>query len=249
MPFEGLTDRVAIVTGAASGIGLATASRLVKEGAKVALVDVDAAGVESAAAGIGSDNAIALSGDASDEQDVARYFGAVKERFGRVDLLHNNAGIGGQPVPLAETTMEDFDRLVRINFRGVFLNLREMLRTALDQGDGATIVNTASGTALHGVPGLGAYAGTKAAILSLTRNAAVEYAQKGIRVNAVVPGPVGTPLFEAFPDEFQAGAEQFNPQGRRGTPDEIAAVVAFLLSDESTYITGAAYNVDGGEGA
>jgi hypothetical protein len=249
MPFEGLTDRVAIVTGAASGIGLATAGRLVKEGAKVALVDVDAAGVESAAAGIGSDSAIALSGDASDEQDVARYFGAVKERFGRVDLLHNNAGIGGQPVPLAETTMEDFDRLVRINFRGVFLNLREMLRTALDQGDGATIVNTASGTALHGVPGLGAYAGTKAAILSLTRNAAVEYAQNGIRVNAVVPGPVGTPLFEAFPDEFQAGAEQFNPQGRRGTPDEIAAVVAFLLSDESTYITGAAYNVDGGEGA
>ncbi|HEY1597902.1 MAG TPA: glucose 1-dehydrogenase [Thermoleophilaceae bacterium] len=249
MPFEGLTDRVAIVTGAASGIGLATAGRLVKEGAKVALVDVDGAGVESAAAGIGSDSAIALSGDASDEQDVARYFGAVKERFGRVDLLHNNAGIGGQPVPLAETTMEDFDRLVRINFRGVFLNLREMLRTALDQGDGATIVNTASGTALHGVPGLGAYAGTKAAILSLTRNAAVEYAQNGIRVNAVVPGPVGTPLFEAFPDEFQAGAEQFNPQGRRGTPDEIAAVVAFLLSDESTYITGAAYNVDGGEGA
>jgi NAD(P)-dependent dehydrogenase (short-subunit alcohol dehydrogenase family) len=249
MPFEGLADRVVIVTGAASGIGRATAARLAEEGAKVALVDVDAAGVESAAADIGSGNAIALSGDVSDEQDVARYFGEVKERFGRVDSLHNNAGIGGQPVPLAETTMEDFDRLVRINYRGVFLNLREMLRTALDQGDGATIVNTASGTALHGVPGLSAYAGTKAAILSLTRNAAVEYAQNGVRVNAVVPGPVGTPLFEAFPDEFQSGAEQFNPQGRRGTPDEIASVVAFLLSGESTYITGAAYNVDGGETA
>ena len=145
--------------------------------------------------------------------------------------------------------MEHFDRLVRINLRGVFLNLREMLRTAVAQGGGATIVNTASGTALHGVPGLSAYASTKAAILSLTRNGAVEYAEHRVRVNAVVPGPVATPLFEAFPGDFQAGAEQFNPQGRHGTPDEIAAVVAFLLSDESGYITGAAYNVDGGESA
>jgi NAD(P)-dependent dehydrogenase (short-subunit alcohol dehydrogenase family) len=171
----------------------------------------------------------------------------VRERFGRIDLLHNNAGIGGQPVPLHQTAMDDFDRLLRINQRGVFVNLREMLRTALDQGDGAAIVNTSSGTALHGVPGLSAYASTKAATLSLTRSAAVEYAEHGIRTNAVVPGPVGTPLFEAFPDEFQSGAEQFNPQGRRGTPDEIAAVVAFLLSDEATYVNGAAYNVDGGE--
>jgi NAD(P)-dependent dehydrogenase (short-subunit alcohol dehydrogenase family) len=249
MPFEGLKDRVAIVTGAASGIGLATAQRLAKEGARVALVDVDADGVRQAADGIGGQSALALVADVSSEEGVARYFGEVTERFGRLDLLHNNAGIGGQPVPLAETTMEDFDRLVRINFRGVFLNLREMLRVALEQGDGATIVNTASGTALHGVPGLSAYAGTKAAILSLTRNAAVEYAGNGVRVNAVVPGPVATPLFEAFPDEFQNAAEGFNPQSRRGTPDEIAAVVAFLLSDESTYINGAAYNIDGGETA
>ncbi|HEY7633273.1 MAG TPA: SDR family oxidoreductase [Thermoleophilaceae bacterium] len=249
MPFKGLQDRVAIVTGAASGIGLASAQRLAQEGARVALVDVDANGVEKAASDIGSDNALAIAADVSDEEAVTRYFGEVKERFGRIDSLHNNAGIGGQPVPLAETTMDDFDRLVRINLRGVFLNLREMIRTAVAQGGGATIVNTASGTALHGVPGLSAYASTKAGIMSLTRNAAVEYAKDGVRVNAVVPGPVGTPLFEAFPEDFQAGAETFNPQGRRGVPDEIAAVVAFLLSDESTYITGAAYNVDGGEGA
>jgi NAD(P)-dependent dehydrogenase (short-subunit alcohol dehydrogenase family) len=247
MAFRGLEDRVVIVTGAASGIGLATAQRLASEGARVALVDVDDERVEQAAAGI--DGAIAIAADVSDEEQVARYFADVKEHLGPVHSLHNNAGIGGQPVPFAETEMADFDRLVRINLRGVFLNLREMLRTAVAQGGGATIVNTASGTALHGVPGLSAYASTKAGILSLTRSAAVEYSNQDVRVNAVVPGPVGTPLFEAFPGEFQAGAEQFNPQGRRGTPDEVAAVVAFLLSDESPYINGAAYSVDGGETA
>src|ERR1051326_91697 len=184
---KGLSERVVIVTGAASGIGLATARRLAEEGSRVALVDIDGERVERAAADIG---AMAIAADVSDEEQVARYFAEVKERFGRVDSLHNNAGIGGQPVPLAETEMADFDRLVRINLSSVFLNLREMLRTAVAQGGGATIVNTASGTALHGVPGLSAYASTKAAILSLTRSAAVEYASQGVRVNAVVPSPV-----------------------------------------------------------
>jgi NAD(P)-dependent dehydrogenase (short-subunit alcohol dehydrogenase family) len=244
---KGLEGRVVIVTGAASGIGLASARRLAEEGARVALVDVDGDRVEQAASEM--DDALAITADVSDEDQVARYFAEVKERLGRVDSLHNNAGIGGQPAPFAETEMADFDRLVRINLRGVFLNLREMLRTTLAQGGGATIVNTASGTALHGVPGLSAYASTKAAILSLTRSAAVEYASQGVRVNAVVPGPVGTPLFEAFPGEFQSEAEHFNPQGRSGAPDEVAAVVAFLLSDESPYVNGAAYSVDGGETA
>jgi NAD(P)-dependent dehydrogenase (short-subunit alcohol dehydrogenase family) len=246
MALKGLQDRVVIVTGAASGIGLAAARRLASEGSRVALVDIDGDRVEEAAAEIGG---LAITADVSDEDAVSRYFAQVKEAFGRVDSLHNNAGFAGQPVPLAETDVAHFDQLVRVNLRGVFLNLREMLRTAVAQGGGATIVNTSSGTALHGVPGLGAYASTKAAILSLTRNSAVEYAEHSVRVNAVVPGPVATPLFEAFPGDFQDAAEHFNPQGRHGTPDEVAAIVAFLLSDESRYVNGAAYSVDGGESA
>lgn len=129
----------------------------------------------------------------------------------------------------------------------MFLNLREMLRTARRQDSPATIVNTSSGTAMHGVAQLGAYGSTKAAILGLTRSAAVENAAAGIRVNAVVPGPIETPLFQRFPDEFRSGVAGFIPQGRLGTADEVAALTAFLLSDEAPFITGGIYPVDGGE--
>jgi NAD(P)-dependent dehydrogenase (short-subunit alcohol dehydrogenase family) len=241
---KGLQDRTVLVTGGASGIGRATAARLVHEGARVAIVDIDAEAVDRAAAELG---VLGLTGDVSNESDVARYFGEAIDQLGSLQSLHNNAGIEGPLAPLADFELQDFQRLVRVNYQGVFLNLREMLRAARRHDIPATIVNTSSGTAMHGVPSLGAYGSTKAAILGLTRAAAIENAAVGIRVNAVVPGPIETPLFQRFPHEFRSGVAGFIPQGRLGTAEEVAALTAFLLSDEAPFVTGAAYPVDGGE--
>lgn len=247
MSMKGLEGRAVLVTGGASGIGRATVERLVLEGCRVAIVDIDGDACRMVADGLDAGRVLALTGDVSNESDVARYFAQAVEHFGELYSLHNNAGIEGPVAELVDFDLRDFQSLVRVNLQGVFLNLREMLRTARRQGTPATIVNTSSGTGMHGVPGLGAYGATKAAILGLTRVAAIENAGAGIRVNAVVPGPIDTALMQRFPDEIRTGAPERLPQQRLGQAEEVAALTAFLLSDEAPFITGALYPIDGGE--
>jgi NAD(P)-dependent dehydrogenase (short-subunit alcohol dehydrogenase family) len=245
---KGLEGKVVMVTGGASGIGRATAERLVDEGAKVALVDIDRDKAVEVAEGIGGET-LGVGGDVSSEGDVERYFAEVDEHFGRIDGLHNNAGIEGPTVPIADLEAADLERLLAVNFLGIFLNLRQMLRVSRDSGTAVNIVNTSSLTALAGAPFLGAYAATKSAVISLTRTAALECAETGTRVNAVVPGPTDTPMFDRVDPEYRAMVEDLMPVGRFARPEEVAAMVTFLLSDEAPFATGGLYPVDGGGSA
>ena len=231
--FEG---RIAVVTGAASGLGAAVARKLHQEGATVVAADRNE---------ITAPDVVPVTCDVSEEGDVQRLFEACRDRFGRVDLLVNNAGISGRPARrLHECEPADWDRLFAVNLRGAFLVLRAALPLML--GAGGAIVNTASVAAFRARPGFAAYTTSKAAVAMLTRQAALEYAADGIRVNAVAPGLIDTPLVEDLPPAVRADAAARIPLGRLGTPEEVAALMTFLLSGAASYITGQIYLVDGG---
>jgi NAD(P)-dependent dehydrogenase (short-subunit alcohol dehydrogenase family) len=249
VPLKGLEGKAFVVTGAASGIGLAAVGRLLEEGASVAAVDIDGQRLGASTADLDAHRLHTSQADISSPPDVARAFEAVVATFGRLDGLFNNAGTVATRAPLAEIDPAEYDRVFDVNVRGTFLGMRAMLTMATRLRAPAAIVNMASGFALRGSPGSGFYAASKAAIISLTRTAAVENAQAGVRVNVLVPGPVDTQLFARHPPEVKQRLLKDVPLRRPGQPAEVAGAAAWLLSEESEYVTGAELRVDGGEAA
>lgn len=253
-----LKDRVGIVTGAGMGMGEAVAKRWAAEGAKVVLLDVDddaAKGVAEAISGGGGD-AVSLHADVANESDWERATSETLSRFGRIDMLHNNAGIHRWFDPL-EDSIDVWDRIIDVNLRGVFLGCRAVIPHMLQVGGGA-IVNTSSTSALRGVPLQAPYTSSKGGVILLTRTLARTYGRRGIRVNAICPGPIDTPMLHQAAEEMQemepARVSQMSEGagtalGRIGTPEEIANVVTFLVSDEASFVTGAWIPVDGGDTA
>jgi NAD(P)-dependent dehydrogenase (short-subunit alcohol dehydrogenase family) len=247
---RGLTGRVAVVTGAAGGIGAATARRLAEEGAHVVAVDLDEDRARAVADSLPVES-IGIRADVSAEDGVAGYLTAAVERFGRVDLHHLNAGIPGSFATLPELTVAEFDRVMAVNVRGVFLGVRAAFRQYAAQATAGGIVLTGSIGSLRGSADLLAYQTSKHAVLGILRGAAMYGGPLGVRVNAVAPGIVPTELFAATPD-VSGGKDDMSrrasstPLRRAGTGEDVAAVVAFLLSDDAAYLTGEVVSVDGG---
>ena len=242
---------VALVTGASSGIGKATALAFAREGYVTVLADVHEEEGQASAEECQREGAQCrfVSCDVSDEASVQNLVREVVSSFGRLDAAFNNAGIEGEQAPTGECTTANFDRVIAVNLRGVFLCMREELRQMVRQDSGGAIVNTSSVAGLIGLPGIAAYDASKHGIVGLTRTAALEYAQQKIRVNAVCPGAIQTPMLDRFMGGRPGGREEMvrtEPIGRIGTPEEIASAVVWLCSDKASFVTGQAIAVDGG---
>jgi NAD(P)-dependent dehydrogenase (short-subunit alcohol dehydrogenase family) len=252
-----LKEKAALITGAASGIGRATALLFGQEGAKVMCADVNGEGAERIARQIADTGgeAASVQVDVAREAEVQRMVRDTVERWGRIDILYNNAGIGtGGPV--TQVSEEEWDRLIDINLKGVFLGCKHAIPEMLKTGGGA-IVNTASDAGLRGSAWLSTYCASKGGVVLLTKSLAVEWAQQGIRVNCVCPGVIRTPILDPFikqaqeafgttPDATWERLAAVHPIGRVGEPEEVARAVLFLASDEASFITGVALPVDGG---
>lgn len=251
------TGKVAVVTGGASGIGQAAAIGFAQGGAKVVIVDRDTGGGNATIDMIRNDggDALFVECDVTRSADTARYVETALENFGAIDCFYNNAGIDGKYGPTSDSDEDEFDHVINVNLKGVYLGLRHVLPVMLRQKRGA-VVNTASIGGLIGVPGMSAYIASKHAVIGLTQSCAGEVAHAGVRVNAVCPGLIDTPMFrlamsrkrssDSDDNQKTSGVTVNTPMGRVGTPTEMANVALFLCSDLSSYVTGSHYVADGG---
>ena len=239
-----LEDRIVVVTGAARGIGKAIARRLTEEGARVAIIDIDVDGAMQAAAEIGA-NTMAFGADITSEADVERVFAQIITEFGGLHILVNNAGIVGSDTPVHDLQVADWDRVLDVNLKGTFLCSRAAVRHMKPNKTGV-IASIASISGKEGNANMAPYSVSKAGVICFTKSLAKELLEDGIRVNCVAPALIDSPLLEGMEPERVEFLTSRIPMGRLGQPEEVAATILFLVSDESSFATGACFDVSGG---
>lgn len=242
-----LDNKVAIITGGGMGMGHSAAILFAKEGAKVVVSDMVVEAGEKTVAEIkkAGGDAIFVKADVSSAKDAEKTVKEAVKAFGKVNILFSNAGIAGEASPTEDCTEENWEKVINVNLKGVWLSMKYAIPEIAKAGGGA-IINTASQAAERAMPNLPAYTASKGGVLSLSRATAVECSKKNIRVNILEPGVIGTPMVLSMPDEAKASFVSAIPMGKMGTPEEVAYAALFLASDESSHITGHALAVDGG---
>lgn len=249
-----LENKVAIITGASGGIGLATTKRFLDEGAKVLAIDLNEEALAEVKEEVNDENLHTITADVSDEEDVKRYIDEAIEKFGKIDIVFNNAGILGDVEKFQDHKIETFDKLYQVNVRGVALGMLHTIPHMQKQGSGS-IINTSSISGMVATPGFAPYEMSKHAVIGLTNAAAISVAEDGVRVNSIHPSQVDTSMVndveagmkgDGDVDSTRANLQEAIPMGRYAKPEEVASLVLFLASDDSEFVTGSQYRVDGG---